>query len=87
MNCNFFLSSEWNDINRKHCLIYVHYDFETYCLFPFLSSYGQNLKTSTFVGETLFAILIAILGLVLFAHLIGNMQVFNVNSPISNRLV
>lgn len=41
----------------------------------FLSSYGQNLSTSTFIGETSFAILIAILGLVLFAHLIGNMQV------------
>ena len=39
------------------------------------SSYGQSLATSTFVGETLFAILIAIFGLVLFAHLIGNMQV------------
>ncbi|GFY91142.1 cyclic nucleotide-gated channel 17 [Actinidia rufa] len=38
------------------------------------SSYGQNLSTSPFIGETLFAILIAILGLVLFAHLIGNMQ-------------
>lgn len=40
-----------------------------------LSSYGQNLTTSTFIGETSFAILIAIVGLVLFAHLIGNMQV------------
>lgn len=33
------------------------------------------MSTSTFTGETSFAILIAILGLVLFAHLIGNMQV------------
>ncbi|XVE63421.1 hypothetical protein DITRI_Ditri07aG0019400 [Diplodiscus trichospermus] len=41
-----------------------------------LSSYGQNLSTSTFIGETLFAILISILGLVLFAHLIGNMQTY-----------
>ncbi|KAG0463305.1 hypothetical protein HPP92_019374 [Vanilla planifolia] len=39
-----------------------------------LSSYGQNLATSTFVGETSFAILISITGLVLFSHLIGNMQ-------------
>ncbi|KAK6116961.1 hypothetical protein DH2020_049336 [Rehmannia glutinosa] len=48
-----------------------------YCLWwglQNLSSYGQTLSTSTFIGETLFAILIAILGLVLFAHLIGNMQ-------------
>ncbi|THU57553.1 hypothetical protein C4D60_Mb03t04740 [Musa balbisiana] len=41
-----------------------------------VSSYGQTLTTSTFIGETLFAILIAILGLVLFAHLIGNMQTY-----------
>ncbi|KAL9242247.1 hypothetical protein vseg_016267 [Gypsophila vaccaria] len=41
-----------------------------------LSSYGQNLDTSTFIGETSFAILIAIFGLVLFAHLIGNMQTY-----------
>ncbi|KAJ6723078.1 CYCLIC NUCLEOTIDE-GATED ION CHANNEL 15-RELATED-RELATED [Salix koriyanagi] len=38
------------------------------------SSFGQNLKTSTFIGEILFAILISIAGLVLFALLIGNMQ-------------
>ncbi|KAL5973926.1 hypothetical protein ACLOJK_030585 [Asimina triloba] len=41
-----------------------------------LSSHGQNLQTSTFIGETLFAICIAIFGLVLFAHLIGNMQTY-----------
>eukprot|EP01018_Ginkgo_biloba_P007253 Gb_31243 [translate_table: standard] len=41
-----------------------------------LSSLGQNLTTSTFIGETVFAILIAIVGLVLFAHLIGNMQTY-----------
>ncbi|KAF6157359.1 hypothetical protein GIB67_004297 [Kingdonia uniflora] len=39
-----------------------------------LSSYGQNLETSTFIGETAFCIIICIVGLVLFAHLIGNMQ-------------
>ncbi|CAI9094801.1 OLC1v1030598C1 [Oldenlandia corymbosa var. corymbosa] len=50
-----------------------------YCLWwglQNLSSYGQTLTTSTFIGETAFAILIAILGLVLFAHLIGNMQTY-----------
>ncbi|KAF8400415.1 hypothetical protein HHK36_013713 [Tetracentron sinense] len=49
-----------------------------YCLWwglQNLSSYGQNLSTSTFIGETSFAILISIVGLVLFAHLIGNMQI------------
>ncbi|XP_052192580.1 cyclic nucleotide-gated ion channel 1-like isoform X2 [Diospyros lotus] len=39
-----------------------------------LSSLGQNLRTSTFVGEILFAVFISILGLVLFSLLIGNMQ-------------
>ncbi|KAA8516168.1 hypothetical protein F0562_019347 [Nyssa sinensis] len=38
------------------------------------SSFGQNLKTSTFVWEILFAVFISILGLVLFSLLIGNMQ-------------
>ncbi|KAL8499450.1 hypothetical protein ACS0TY_022423 [Phlomoides rotata] len=50
-----------------------------YCLWwglQNLSSYGQTLSTSTFIGETLFAIVIAIFGLVLFAHLIGNMQTY-----------
>ncbi|KAL3643107.1 Cyclic nucleotide-gated ion channel 17 [Castilleja foliolosa] len=50
-----------------------------YCLWwglQNLSSYGQNLETSTFIGETSFSILIAILGLILFAHLIGNMQTY-----------
>lgn len=39
------------------------------------SSYGQNLDTSTYLGETLFAIFICIGGLILFSLLIGNMQV------------
>ncbi|KAH9606387.1 hypothetical protein KSS87_017291 [Heliosperma pusillum] len=40
-----------------------------------LSSLGQGLLTSTFIGEIVFAIVIGILGLVLFALLISNMQV------------
>lgn len=50
-----------------------------YCLWwglQNLSSYGQNLETSTYIWETIFAIFIAIFGLVLFAHLIGNMQTY-----------
>ncbi|KAF3322261.1 putative cyclic nucleotide-gated ion channel 15 [Carex littledalei] len=39
-----------------------------------LSCLGQNLTTSTSVGEIIFAIVIAVLGLVLFGLLIGNMQ-------------
>ncbi|GMH18355.1 hypothetical protein Nepgr_020196 [Nepenthes gracilis] len=41
-----------------------------------LSSLGQNLKTSVYGYEICFAILIAILGLVLFSLLIGNMQTY-----------
>eukprot|EP00249_Psilotum_nudum_P008117 c21054_g1_i1 orf=621-2627(-) len=50
-----------------------------YCLwwgFRNLSSFGQNLATSTFIGEIVFAISIAIVGLVLFSLLIGNMQTY-----------
>ncbi|KAL3715227.1 hypothetical protein ACJRO7_007030 [Eucalyptus globulus] len=50
-----------------------------YCLWwglKNLSSLGQNLLTSTYVGEIAFAIVIANLGLVLFGLLIGNMQTY-----------
>uniref|UniRef100_A0A453P4I1 Cyclic nucleotide-binding domain-containing protein n=4 Tax=Aegilops tauschii subsp. strangulata TaxID=200361 RepID=A0A453P4I1_AEGTS len=39
-----------------------------------LSCLGQNLATSLYIGEISFAIVIGVLGLVLFALLIGNMQ-------------
>lgn len=39
-----------------------------------LSSFGQNLATSIYVAEIIFAICIAVFGLVLFSLLIGNMQ-------------
>ncbi|KAL3826059.1 hypothetical protein ACJIZ3_022088 [Penstemon smallii] len=41
-----------------------------------LSSYGQNLTTSTYLGETTFCIVLCIGGLILFAQLIGNMQTY-----------
>ncbi|KAG2709688.1 hypothetical protein I3843_05G229500 [Carya illinoinensis] len=41
-----------------------------------LSSLGQNLSTSTYVWEILFAVFISISGLVLFSFLIGNMQTY-----------
>ncbi|GJZ92654.1 CNGC15b-like protein [Tanacetum coccineum] len=50
-----------------------------YCLWfglKNLSSLGQNFSTSTYVGEIIFAIIIATVGLVLFALLIGNMQTY-----------
>lgn len=50
-----------------------------YCLWwglQNLSTLGQGLLTSTYPGEVLFSIVIAIMGLVLFALLIGNMQTY-----------
>ncbi|CAM0945957.1 unnamed protein product [Alopecurus aequalis] len=41
-----------------------------------LSSLGQNLKTSTYTCENLFAVFVSISGLVLFALLIGNVQTY-----------
>ncbi|XP_052139167.1 cyclic nucleotide-gated ion channel 18 [Oryza glaberrima] len=55
------------------------WDKYLYCLwwgFRNLSSYGQNLENSTYRGETIFCILICIMGLVFFSHLIGNMQTY-----------
>ncbi|XP_058101704.1 protein CNGC15b [Magnolia sinica] len=55
------------------------FDKYFYCLWwglRNLSCLGQNLSTSTYVGEISFAIIIAILGLVLFGLLIGNMQTY-----------
>ncbi|KAJ8750124.1 hypothetical protein K2173_014039 [Erythroxylum novogranatense] len=48
-----------------------------YCLWwglRSLSSYGQTLETTTFLGENVFCIVICIIGLVLSAQLLGNMQ-------------
>ncbi|KAK4266989.1 hypothetical protein QN277_023838 [Acacia crassicarpa] len=50
-----------------------------YCFwwgFRNLSSLGQNLATSTYIGEIIFAFWIAVFGLVLFSFLIGNMQTY-----------
>ncbi|PRQ53842.1 putative potassium channel, voltage-dependent, ELK [Rosa chinensis] len=41
-----------------------------------LCSYGQTLMTSTYLGETLFSIVLCISGLILFSLLIGNMQTY-----------
>ncbi|XP_027926785.1 cyclic nucleotide-gated ion channel 18-like isoform X1 [Vigna unguiculata] len=41
-----------------------------------LSSYGQNLDTTTYLPETLFCIILCIAGLVFFSLLIGNMETY-----------
>ncbi|KAL8037341.1 hypothetical protein ABFX02_11G033100 [Erythranthe guttata] len=50
-----------------------------YCLWwglQNLSTLGQGLQTSTYPGESIFSIALAIFGLILFALLIGNMQTY-----------
>ncbi|KAF5206590.1 Cyclic nucleotide-gated ion channel protein [Thalictrum thalictroides] len=50
-----------------------------YCLWwglQNLSTLGQGLQTSTFPGEIIFSISIAVFGLIIFALLIGNMQTY-----------
>ncbi|KAH9310210.1 hypothetical protein KI387_038121, partial [Taxus chinensis] len=50
-----------------------------YCLWwglQNLSTLGQGLQTSKYIGEVIFSIVLAILGLILFALLIGNMQTY-----------
>ncbi|XP_074566439.1 cyclic nucleotide-gated ion channel 1-like [Curcuma longa] len=41
-----------------------------------LSALGQNMETSTYLWEILFAVFVSISGLVLFSLLIGNMQTY-----------
>lgn len=53
----------------------VEFDIVFMYWFTYRSSLGQNLKTSTYTWENLFAVFVSISGLVLFALLIGNVQV------------
>ncbi|KAL7226047.1 hypothetical protein ACSBR1_021231 [Camellia fascicularis] len=69
----------YGDATISHVTSTKFFNKYFYCLWwglKNLSSLGQNLSTSTYVGEISFAILIATLGLVLFALLIGNMQTY-----------
>lgn len=73
-NFGIYINAVQNSVTSSEFL-----DKYFYCLWwglQTLSSLGQNLDTSTYVGEISFAILIAIIGLVLFALLIGNMQTY-----------
>ncbi|CAK9169372.1 unnamed protein product [Ilex paraguariensis] len=65
------------------------FDKYFYCLWwgmRSLSSYGQVLVTSTYIGETLFSCTICLAGLVLFARLIGDMQVLVTSTYIGETL-
>ncbi|KAG9139825.1 hypothetical protein Leryth_027150 [Lithospermum erythrorhizon] len=65
------------DVYKDEVTSTSFYDKFFYCLWwglRNLSSYGQNLETSTSTVETLFSSLICLAGLVFFSLLIGNMQ-------------
>ncbi|KAL2340879.1 hypothetical protein Fmac_008819 [Flemingia macrophylla] len=76
-NKNHFQFGMFADALTDHVSASHFFQKYFYCLWwglKNLSSYGQNLQTSTYSGETLFSSFICIAGLILFAHLIGNMQ-------------
>ncbi|XP_057983747.1 protein CNGC15b-like isoform X2 [Malania oleifera] len=76
-NGKFFLFGIYADALKFRVTTSRFYTKYFYCFWwglRNLSSLGQNLLTSTAVGEIIFTIIIVILGLVLFALLIGNMQ-------------
>ncbi|KAK9124242.1 hypothetical protein Sjap_013844 [Stephania japonica] len=78
-NSDFFQFGIYADALNFDVTSTMFFNKYFYCLWwglRNLSSLGQNLMTSTYVGEISFAIIIAIVGLVLFALLIGNMQTY-----------
>ncbi|KAJ7976951.1 Cyclic nucleotide-gated channel [Quillaja saponaria] len=78
-NNDFFQFGIYADAVTSKITASTFFNKYYYCLWwglRNLSSLGQNLSTSTYVGEINFAIIIAVLGLVLFALLIGNMQTY-----------
>ena len=69
-NLRYVIKTKYIYLKSTHC--YVSWGE---MLLSICSSLGQDLSTSIYVGEISFAINIAILGLILFGLLIGNMQV------------
>lgn len=68
---------KWSGLDLQSTSVYLQLNFLTrvFFLVCLCSCYGQTLTVSTYIGETLYAIILAVVGLVLFAHLIGNVQV------------
>ncbi|GJN29436.1 hypothetical protein PR202_gb17662 [Eleusine coracana subsp. coracana] len=64
----------WSVVPAIKYSSYEH-DNDMLVLIALFHCYGQTLTVSTYIGETLYAIFLAVLGLVLFAHLIGKVQV------------
>ncbi|XP_020215287.1 protein CNGC15b isoform X2 [Cajanus cajan] len=76
---NFYQFGIYGDAVTSQVTTSPFFDKYFFCLWwglRNLSSLGQGLLTRTFIGEIMFAIVVATFGLVLFALLIGNMQTY-----------
>ncbi|KAK4607073.1 hypothetical protein RGQ29_001050 [Quercus rubra] len=74
---SFYQYGIFGDLENSNVIASPFFNKYFYCLWwglRNLSSTGQNLSTSTYMGEVVFTIFVATLGLFLFALLIGNMQ-------------
>ncbi|KAM4083778.1 hypothetical protein ACB094_08G082300 [Castanea mollissima] len=74
---NFYQYGIFADAVNSNVIGSLFFNKYFYCLWwglRNLSSTGQNLSTSTYIGEVTFTIFVSTLGLFLFALLIGNMQ-------------
>ncbi|XP_016647313.1 PREDICTED: cyclic nucleotide-gated ion channel 1-like [Prunus mume] len=74
-NFGIFLDSLKNH-NTEHIKFGKKFFYSFWWGLRNLSNFGTNLTTSTHVWENLFAILISVIGLLLFLYLIGNVQTF-----------
>ncbi|KAF5751553.1 Cyclic nucleotide-gated channel 15 [Tripterygium wilfordii] len=76
---NFYQFGIYGDAVTLHVTTAPFFNKYFYCLWwgvRNLSSFGQNLSTSTYAGEIIFVIIVVTLGLVLFAKLIGNVRTY-----------
>ncbi|BFG13911.1 hypothetical protein CerSpe_001860 [Prunus speciosa] len=74
-NFGIFLDSLKNE-NTEHIKFGKKFFYSFWWGLRNLSNFGTNLTTSTYVWENLFAVLISVIGLLLFLYLIGNVQTF-----------
>ncbi|KAM1711992.1 hypothetical protein ACFXTN_002167 [Malus domestica] len=74
-NFGIFLDSLQNQ-NTEQILFRKKFFYSFWWGLRNLSNFGTNLMTSTYVFENLFAVLISVIGLLLFLYLIGNVQTF-----------
>ncbi|XP_050156358.1 cyclic nucleotide-gated ion channel 1-like [Malus sylvestris] len=74
-NFGIFLDSLKNR-NTEHSKFVKKFWYSFWWGLRNLSNFGTNLATSTYVWENMFAVLVSVIGLLLFTYLIGNVQTF-----------